>query len=62
MTVQSRLFSSRKKSWEVLCGEASAFASEVGRERLINISIAVAGGTEPLGIGGQGVIIVWYWE
>jgi len=31
-------------------------------ERLVNISIAVAGGTEPLGIGGQGVIIVWYWE
>ena len=37
MTVQSRLFSSNSKSWEALCDEAATFASEVGRERLINI-------------------------
>jgi hypothetical protein len=34
--------------------EAAAFASELGRDRLINISMALE--------GGQGVIIVWYWE
>jgi hypothetical protein len=44
-----------------LCAEASAFASEVGRENLINISVAASGGTDVLGLGGTGVIIVWYW-
>ena len=62
MRVQSRLFSSNSKSWEALCDEAAAFASEVGRERLINISVAASGGTEFLGMGGTGVLIVWYWE
>lgn len=62
MNVQSRLFSSSSKSWETLCEEACAFASEVGRQRLINISVAAAGGTDVFGLGGTGVIIVWYWE
>ena len=62
MRVQSRLFSSNSKSWETLCDEAAAFASELGRERLINISVAASGGTEFLGMGGTGVVIVWYWE
>ena len=35
MTVQSRLFSSASKSWESLCAEACEFATEVGRDRLI---------------------------
>jgi hypothetical protein len=34
----------------VVCG-ASAFASEIGREKLINISVAVPGGTDVLGRG-----------
>jgi hypothetical protein len=62
MTVQSRLFSSSGKSWEALCAEASAFATEVGRERLLSISVAASGGTDFLGLGGTGVVIVWYWE
>ena len=45
-----------------LCAEASAFASEVGRENLINISFAVSGGaTDLLGLERAGVIVVWYW-
>lgn len=62
MSVQHRIFTSSSKSWEDLCAEASAFASGVGRERLINISVAASGGTEVFGFGGSGVIIVWYWE
>jgi hypothetical protein len=62
MSVQHRIFSSSNKSWETLCAEASAFASEVGREKLINISVAASGGTEVFGLGGTGVIVVWYWE
>jgi hypothetical protein len=62
MTVQHRVFESSSKSWERLCAAASAFASEVGRERLINISVAASGGTDVFGLGGSGVIVVWYWE
>ena len=36
MTVHNRVFASSSKSWEALCDEASAFASEVGPEKLIN--------------------------
>ena len=54
MTVQSRVFGTSSKSWEALCAEASAFATEVGRERLINISVAALGGTEMFGFGGAG--------
>jgi hypothetical protein len=62
MTVQSRQFTSSSKSWEELCTEASAFATQVGRDRLINISVAASGGTDVFGIGGTGVIVVWFWE
>jgi hypothetical protein len=62
MTVQSRLFSSASKSWESLCAEACEFATEVGRDRLINISVAASGGTDVFGIGGTGTIVVWFWE
>jgi hypothetical protein len=42
------------KPWDSLCEEAAAFATEVGRERLINISVSED--------RGDGVIFVWYWE
>jgi hypothetical protein len=53
MTVQHRIFESSSKSWEVLCDEASAFASDIGTERIINISVAAAGGTDLLGLGAR---------
>ena len=55
MTVRYKLFKSATKSWEALCDEAASFASTVGRDRLINISVSQAD------TGGQGVIFVWYW-
>ena len=61
MAVKSQVFQSSTSSWEVLCDEAAAFASSVGRDRLINISVAAAGGGDLFGVGGRGVIIVWYW-
>ena len=39
MRVQHRLFKSSFKSWDTLCEEAAAFATTIGRERLINISV-----------------------
>lgn len=34
ISVQHRIFESSNKSWEALCAEASAFASEVGGENV----------------------------
>ena len=62
MSVRHRIFESSSKSWEQLAQEASEFASSVGKERLINISLAASGGTEIFGHGGRGLLIVWYWE
>jgi hypothetical protein len=56
MRVQQKLFESYSKSWESLCEEAAVFATTVGRERLINISVVQAE------TGGKGIIFVWYWE
>jgi hypothetical protein len=49
------------RSWEELCADAATFATSVGRERLINISVAAAGGVDLSGVGSRGVIVVWYW-
>jgi hypothetical protein len=54
MQVKFQLFKSFMKSWEDLCSEAAAFASEKGRERLINLSVSED--------QNEGVIVVWYWE
>jgi hypothetical protein len=62
MRVQCRTFSSSTRSWEDLVEEAAAFATTVGRERLINVSVAAAGGADLFGAGARGVIFVWYWE
>jgi hypothetical protein len=62
MIVRHRIFESSSKSWEDLAKEAAEFASSVGRDRLVNISLAASGGTEIFGHGGRGLLIVWYWE
>ena len=54
MQVRFRLFKSSMKSWSDLCSEAAAFASELDRDRLINLSLSED--------QNEGVIIVWYWE
>ena len=60
MTVKCQTFTSGIKSWEKLAAEAAAFATRVGKERLINISTSATGGD--MSIGAEGVIFVWYWE
>jgi hypothetical protein len=54
MQVKFQLFKSAMKSWADLCGEAAGFASEKGRERVINLSVSED--------ENEGVIVVWYWE
>lgn len=56
MRVRHKLFESTFKSWDSLCEEAEAFASTLGPERLINLSVAQAD------TGGNGVVVVWYWD
>ena len=62
MKVQCQVFESTTKSWDALVEEASNFATLKGRERLINISVSAAGGSDAFGIGAKGAIFVWYWE
>ena len=54
MQVKFKIFKSSVKSWPDLCAEAAAFASELGREHLINVSVSED--------HNEGIIIVWYWE
>ena len=54
MQVKFEIFTSIMKSWDKLCAEAAAFASDKGRERLISVSVSED--------HNEGVIIVWYWE
>jgi hypothetical protein len=62
VTVRHRIFESSTKAWAALCTEAEQFATDVGRQRLINISVAASGGSDLFGAGGHGVVIVWYWD
>lgn len=54
MQVKFRVFKSYTKSWQDLCTEAAEFATQQGRDRLINLSLSED--------DNQGVIVVWYWE
>ena len=52
--VRFEIFKSSFKSWTDLATEASEFATNIGRDRLINISVSAD--------SGRGLITVWYWE
>ena len=60
--VLCKIFSSSTRKWNELVAEATEFASGVGKERLINMSVSASGGTDLFGFGGQGAIFVWYWD
>ena len=62
MKLQAEIFESVMKSWEEMCSEVSEFASTIGKDRLVSISVAAAGGTDIGGRGANGIIIVWYWQ
>jgi hypothetical protein len=62
MKIKSQIFRSSTKSWEDLCNEAAEWASQLQKDRLINISVAAAGGSDAFGFGSKGVIVVWYWD
>ena len=49
-----RIFRGSFPTWDQLFDEAAAFATEIGRERLISISHSED--------HNDGVVTVWYWE
>lgn len=55
--VKSKIFRTTLGSWEGLCDEATAFASIVGPDHLINISHASGAGH----VINDALIVVWYW-
>jgi hypothetical protein len=58
MRVRFKYFRGTYTSWEELFGDAAAFASRIGPDRLINISQSSAGSTTL----AEGVVTVWYWD
>ena len=52
MKVECLMIRSSTRSWQSMCEEAAEFATKVGRERLINISVSA--------VGADGTIFVWY--
>ena len=54
MRVGFKVFKSSFSSWDDLCQQAADFASEKGRDRLINISVPED--------HNDGVVVVWFWE
>jgi hypothetical protein len=52
--VRFKEFRGTFKSWSELFGEASAFATTLGSQRLISISHSED--------NNRGVVAVWYWE
>jgi hypothetical protein len=62
LTARHRIFESGPKSWAALCTEATQLATELGKQKLINISLVASGGADVSDDGGRGVIVVWYWE
>lgn len=58
MKVECMIIRSATRSWESMCQEAAVFASGIGRERLINISVSASGDN----LGANGTIFVWYWD
>ena len=54
MQVKYKFFKSSFQSWDAMHAEVAAFATEVGRERLISISHSSD--------HNEGVITVWYWS
>jgi hypothetical protein len=62
MTLKAKVFESASKSWDDMCADVSSFASTLGRDRVVSISMAAAGGTDWPAVGSRGTIIVWYWS
>jgi hypothetical protein len=54
LTVKYKSFRHTLATWETLFGEAAAFASRIGRQRLIGISQSQW--------GADAVLVVWYWD
>ena len=53
-TVAYRIFKGMFKSRDTLCAEAAAFATELGREKLITINAAADNSAT--------IVTVFYWE
>jgi hypothetical protein len=62
MRASFKHFESTSQSWESMFSDVADFASEIGPERLIGISHSHGGGSNQWGVGGSGVVTVWYWE
>jgi hypothetical protein len=58
LKAECMIIRSSTRSWKHMCEDAAAFATRVGKDRLINISVSAAGDN----LGAEGTIFVWYWD
>lgn len=58
MKAECMIIRSSTRSWKSMCEDAAAFATKVGKDRLINISVSASGDN----LGAEGTIFVWYWD
>lgn len=54
MELRYRIFRATLCTWDDLFGEATAFATALGFERVVNVSHSAD--------GGNGTVVVWYWH
>ncbi len=54
MTLHFKIFRSSFSSWDTLLSDAAAFATEIGKQNLVNISHSED--------RTEGVVVVWYWQ
>lgn len=62
MRVAFKVFEGSTPDWDTLLTEAAAFATGLGRDRVINVSVSHGGGSSVFGAGGAVTVVVWYWE
>jgi hypothetical protein len=53
MTLQFEVFRATLSTWNSLFEDASTFATEIGKERLVTITTSAD--------QGDGIVVVWYW-
>jgi len=54
MQLKHKMFRGTLASWDELFGQAADYCTEVGPERVVNVSHACA--------GSDGTVVVWYWS
>ena len=59
-TARYRMFQRGTGSWQEVCAEATGFATNIGPEKVISVSVVPDSAMS--GNAASGFVVVWYWE